>query len=201
MWARCLAFEQVLPSPAIFRFSFVPVVDGDVLPDSPQAMISSGSFKDAQIMLGFNQDEGTYFLLYGAPGFSKENESLISREDFLEGEDQLITMEFVFRRTTMIISWFYDYYYFFLPGVKLSVPHANDIGLEAVVLQYTDWLDENNGKKNRDALDDIVGDHNVICPLAHFARSYTQHMGGSSSGILNSAVNLQGKEIYLVKGF
>ncbi|CAF93936.1 unnamed protein product, partial [Tetraodon nigroviridis] len=43
-------------------------------------------------------------------------------------------------------------------------------GLEAVVLQYTDWLDENNGKKNRDALDDIVGDHNVICPLAYFAR-------------------------------
>lgn len=200
MWAACLAFEQVLPWPSIFRFSFVPVVDGDVLPDSPQAMISSGSFKDAQIMLGFNQDEGTYFLLYGAPGFSKENESLISREDFLEGEDQLITMEFVFGCTTMITSWFYDYF-FFLPGVKLSVPHANDIGLEAVVLQYTDWLDENNGKKNRDALDDIVGDHNVICPLAHFARSYVQHMGGSSSGILNSAVNLQGKEIYLVKGF
>lgn len=67
-------------------------------------------------------------------------------------------------------------------------------------MQYTDWLDENNGKKNRDALDDIVGDHNVICPLAHFARSYIQHLGGSSSGMLNSAVNLQGKDLYLVRG-
>lgn len=57
--------------------------------------MSSGSFKDAPLLLGFNQDEGTYFLLYGAPGFSKDNDSLISREDFLEGEDQLITMEFV----------------------------------------------------------------------------------------------------------
>lgn len=89
-------------------------------------------------------------------------------------------------------------FFFSPPGVKLSVPHANDIGLEAVVLQYTDWLDENNGKKNRDALDDIVGDHNVICPLAHFARSYIQHQGGSNSGMLNSAVNLQGKDLYLV---
>ncbi|TWW63685.1 acetylcholinesterase [Takifugu rubripes] len=151
---------KVLPWASIFRFPFVPVVDGDVLPDSPQAMISSGSFKDTQLLLGFNQDEGTYFLLYGAPGFSKDNESLISREDFLE-------------------------------GVKVSVPHANDIGLEAVVLQYTDWLDENNGKKNRDALDDIVGDHNVICPLAYFARSYAQHLG-ASSGMLNSGVNSQG---------
>uniref|UniRef100_A0A3Q4BXY6 Carboxylic ester hydrolase n=1 Tax=Mola mola TaxID=94237 RepID=A0A3Q4BXY6_MOLML len=130
---------QVLPWSALFRFSFVPVVDGEVLPDTPEAMLNSGNFKDTQILLGVNQDEGSYFLLYGAPGFSKENESLISREDFLE-------------------------------GVKLSVPHANDIGLEAVVLQYTDWMDENNGMKNRDALDDIVGDHNVICPLVHFAR-------------------------------
>lgn len=86
----------------------------------------------------------------------------------------------------------------YISGVKLSVPHANDIGLEAVVLQYTDWMDENNGLKNRDAMDDIVGDHNVICPLAHFARSFAQHnalkanMGGGSSG-MNSGGNSQGK--------
>ncbi|XP_039997440.1 acetylcholinesterase [Xiphias gladius] len=158
---------QVLPWSALFRFSFVPVVDGEVLPDTPEAMLNSGNFKDTQILLGVNQDEGSYFLLYGAPGFSKDNESLISREDFLE-------------------------------GVKLSVPHANDIGLEAVVLQYTDWMDENNGVKNRDAMDDIVGDHNIICPLAHFARSYAQHntlkanMGGAGFGMVNSGVNSQG---------
>ncbi|XP_045921387.1 acetylcholinesterase [Micropterus dolomieu] len=158
---------QVLPWSALFRFSFVPVVDGEVLPDTPEAMLNSGNFKDTQILLGVNQDEGSYFLLYGAPGFSKDNESLISREDFLE-------------------------------GVKMSVPHANDIGLEAVVLQYTDWMDENNGMKNREALDDIVGDHNVICPLAHFARSYAQNnaikanMGGASSGVMTSGGNSQG---------
>lgn len=156
---------QVLPWSSIFRFSFVPVVDGEVLPDTPEAMLNSGNFKNTQILLGVNQDEGTYFLLYGAPGFSKDNESLINREQFLE-------------------------------GVKVSVPHANDIGLEAVVVQYTDWMDENNGAKNRDALDDIVGDHNVICPLAHFARSYAQHnvlksnTGGSNSGVANTGVFL-----------
>lgn len=85
-----------------------------------------------------------------------------------------------------------------MKGVKLSVPHANDIGLEAVVLQYTDWMDENNGVKNRDAMDDIVGDHNVICPLAHFARAYAQHhalkanMGGPF-GLINSGGNSPGK--------
>lgn len=78
--------NQVLPWPALFRFSFVPVVDGEVLPDTPEAMLNSGNFKDTQILLGVNQDEGSYFLLYGAPGFSKDNESLISKDDFLEGK-------------------------------------------------------------------------------------------------------------------
>lgn len=64
-------------------------MDGEVLPDTPEAMLNSGNFKDTQILLGVNQDEGSYFLLYGAPGFSKDNESLISREDFLEGEAHL----------------------------------------------------------------------------------------------------------------
>lgn len=137
---------QVLPYSSLFRFSFVPVIDGVVLPDTPDAMISSGNFKYTQVMLGVNQDEGSYFLIYGAPGFSKDNESLISREDFLE-------------------------------GVKMGVPHANDIGLEAVILQYTDWMDENNPQKNRDAMDDIVGDQNVICPLQTFAKTYAQHTG------------------------
>uniref|UniRef100_A0A3P9JI75 Carboxylic ester hydrolase n=1 Tax=Oryzias latipes TaxID=8090 RepID=A0A3P9JI75_ORYLA len=155
---------QVLPWTALFRFSFVPVVDGEVLPDAPEAMVNSGDFKDTQILLGVNQDEGSYFLLYGAPGFSKDNDSLISRKDFLA-------------------------------GVKMGVPHANDIGLEAVVLQYTDWMDENNGEKNRDAMDDIVGDHNVICPLALFASSYARHHAEKAYngfGHLNNAGNSQG---------
>nr|XP_034992047.1 acetylcholinesterase isoform X1 [Zootoca vivipara] len=135
---------SVLPYKSIFRFSFVPVIDGDFFPDTPEAMLSTGNFKETQVLLGVVKDEGTYFLIYGAPGFSKDNESLISREDFLD-------------------------------GVRIGVPHANDIAAEAVVLQYTDWEDEDNREKNREAMDDIVGDHNVICPTMHFARRYAEH--------------------------
>lgn len=35
--------------------------------------------------MGVVKDEGSYFLVYGAPGFSKDNESLISRAQFLAG--------------------------------------------------------------------------------------------------------------------
>ncbi|XP_032090372.1 acetylcholinesterase isoform X2 [Thamnophis elegans] len=134
---------SVLPYKSTFRFSFVPVIDGDFFPDTPEAMLSMGNFKQTQVLLGVVKDEGSYFLIYGLPGFSKDNDSLINQADFLE-------------------------------GVRMAVPHGNDIATEAVVLQYTDWQDAENGEKNRDAMDDIVGDHNVICPVMHFATSYAK---------------------------
>ncbi|XP_053318923.1 acetylcholinesterase isoform X2 [Spea bombifrons] len=127
---------SVLPS-SIFRFSFVPVPDGDFFPEPPETLLNMGRFKPCPLLVGVNQNEGSYFLLYGAPGFSKNNESLITRDEFLG-------------------------------GVRMSVPHANDIALEAVVMQYTDWEDEHAGVKNREAMDNLVGDHNVICPMTHF---------------------------------
>ncbi|XP_041440744.1 acetylcholinesterase (Cartwright blood group) L homeolog isoform X2 [Xenopus laevis] len=129
---------SVLPAPSVFRFAFVPVPDGDFFPEPPEVLMNMGRFKPCPLLMGVNQNEGSYFLLYGAPGFSKNNESLINREEFLG-------------------------------GVKMSVPHANDIALEAVVMQYTDWADEHAGIKNREAMDQLVGDHNVICPLTYFA--------------------------------
>ncbi|XP_051900454.1 acetylcholinesterase isoform X2 [Pristis pectinata] len=138
---------NVLPYSSIFRFPFVPIIDGDFFPESLDTMLDAGNFKKTQVLLGVNKDEGTFFLLYGAPGFSKDSESSITRKDFMS-------------------------------GVKLSVPHANDLGLEAVALQYTDWMDEHNGIKNRDAMDDLVGDHNVICPLMHFAHKYSEFGNG-----------------------
>ncbi|NWS79177.1 ACES Acetylcholinesterase, partial [Crotophaga sulcirostris] len=59
----------------------------------------------------------------------------------------------------------------------LGVPQANELAAEAVVLQYTDWLDQDNPVKNREALDDIVGDHNVVCPLMHFAQRWAERGG------------------------
>ncbi|XP_009473386.1 PREDICTED: acetylcholinesterase-like, partial [Nipponia nippon] len=136
----------VLPQQGIFRFAFVPVVDGDFLVDTPEALLGAGGRPEAEVLLGAVQDEGTYFLVYGVPGFGKDNESLISREEFLG-------------------------------GVRLGVPQANELAAEAVVLQYTDWLDQDNPVKNREALDDIVGDHNVVCPLMHFAQRWAERGG------------------------
>ncbi|ERE75237.1 acetylcholinesterase-like protein [Cricetulus griseus] len=49
---------HVLPQESIFRFSFVPVVDGDFLSDTPEALINAGDFQDlqAEISLSFRRD-------------------------------------------------------------------------------------------------------------------------------------------------
>ncbi|NWI07914.1 ACES Acetylcholinesterase, partial [Tichodroma muraria] len=72
----------------------------------------------------------------------------------------------------------------------LGVPQANELAAEAVVLQYTDWLDQDNPVKNREALDDIVGDHNVVCPLMQFAQRWAER-GGKP---LNPGLNYTAEE-------
>ncbi|XP_035692509.1 acetylcholinesterase-like [Branchiostoma floridae] len=135
-----IANEWVTSDP-IFRFPHVPVIDGTFITEDPKTSIRRGNFKKCSLLAGAVKDEGTFFLIYGAPGFSKQTESLISRSQFLE-------------------------------GVKMSVPETNSFGVDAIAFQYTDWLKENDGVSNRDALDDVVGDHNVICPLNDFAHAY-----------------------------
>jgi carboxylesterase type B len=91
-----------------------------------------------QVLVGVVKDEGSYFLVYGVPGFSKDNESLISRAQFLA-------------------------------GVRIGVPQASDLAAEAVVLHYTDWLHPEDPTHLRDAMSAVVGDHNVVCPVAQLA--------------------------------
>ncbi|XP_044529356.1 acetylcholinesterase isoform X3 [Gracilinanus agilis] len=43
---------QVLPQESVFRFSFVPVVDGDFLSDTPEALINAGDFHGLQLAGG-----------------------------------------------------------------------------------------------------------------------------------------------------
>ncbi|KAJ8256799.1 hypothetical protein COCON_G00189510 [Conger conger] len=121
--------------------TFKPSVDGDFLTDLPSVLIQSGQFKKTELLLGVNKDEGTYFLVYGTPGFSIEHESLITRDDLLQ-------------------------------GVGLFFPGLSDIARDAVVFYYTDWADEFNGTKNRDALSHIVGDYSFTCPVLEFAQRF-----------------------------
>ncbi|KAI3354402.1 hypothetical protein L3Q82_018921, partial [Scortum barcoo] len=78
---------DVLTQPKMASFPFAPLIDGDILPDTVEVLLSTGNWKKTELLLGLTKDEGTFFLLYGAPGFNIVGESLITRQEFLEGVD------------------------------------------------------------------------------------------------------------------
>ncbi|XP_077961162.1 cholinesterase [Gasterosteus aculeatus] len=76
---------DVVVQPTIIITPFVPYVDGDFLPDKVEVLLSTGTIPKKDVLLGLNKDEGTYFLVYGIPGFNITGQSLITRNEFLRG--------------------------------------------------------------------------------------------------------------------
>ncbi len=50
-------------------------------------IVLQGKFKNKDSLIGVNKDEGTYWILYALPGFSKDDESLHTYQMFLDGVD------------------------------------------------------------------------------------------------------------------
>ncbi|XP_056419168.1 cholinesterase [Hyla sarda] len=131
---------SILTHGSLIETNFLPTVDGDFLIDLPEHLLQLGQLKkNTQILTGVNKDEGSYFLVYQLPGFSKDHESFINRTQFQE-------------------------------SVKLAFPKATELAVDSVIFHYTNWEDEQNPVLNRDAMDDIVGDYNFICPLLEFTK-------------------------------
>ncbi|XP_037124588.1 acetylcholinesterase-like [Syngnathus acus] len=76
---------DVVTEPTILPFPFVPTVDGDFLPDEIQVLLQSNTLPKKEVLFGLNKNEGTYFLVYGVPGFNITSQSLITRMEFMEG--------------------------------------------------------------------------------------------------------------------
>lgn len=52
---------------SVINFPFVPVVDGSFLVESPQESLAKNNFKQANLLLGSNNEEGNYWLVYHVP--------------------------------------------------------------------------------------------------------------------------------------
>ena len=48
------------------------------------------------------------------------------------------------------------------------------VGKEAIIYEYTDWLQPTDPLKNRDALDRMVGDYAFTCPVVDFAHRFAE---------------------------
>ncbi|XP_041323959.1 cholinesterase isoform X2 [Pyrgilauda ruficollis] len=132
-----------VPYGSLLQIYFCPSVDGDFLTDMPEVLMENGLFKETQILVGVNKDEGLSFLTYGAPGLDKDSDGLINKTQFEA-------------------------------ALTLAFPRASKLAIESIIFHYTDW--ENLGKPEhyRDAIDDVIGDYQIICPVVEFSTSFAQ---------------------------
>lgn len=73
-------------------FPWVPTVDGDFLTDSPRNLLRRGRFDGGkkQALLGANADEGTFWILFALPGFSRHGPSRHTEEMYRAGVDKIV---------------------------------------------------------------------------------------------------------------
>ncbi|XP_076332894.1 acetylcholinesterase-like [Tachypleus tridentatus] len=128
----------------IVDFPFVPVVDGAFIDEHPSKSLERKNFKKTNILMGSNTEEGTFWIIYYLTDLFKRQEDVYPTR-----ED-------------------------FIRSVKELNPYIGDIGQQAIIFQYTDWLDPDDPIRNRDAIDKMVGDYHFTCSVNEFAYRYAE---------------------------
>ncbi|XP_076311232.1 acetylcholinesterase-like isoform X1 [Tachypleus tridentatus] len=131
-------------SMGVIDFPFVPVVDGAFIDEHPTVSLVTKNFKKTNILMGSNSEEGTYWIIYYLTELFKKDE-----EVYLTRED-------------------------FINSMKELNPYIGEDAQQAIIFQYTDWLNPNSSIHIRDAIDKIVGDYHFTCSVNEFAHHYAK---------------------------
>ncbi|XP_039295607.1 acetylcholinesterase [Nilaparvata lugens] len=126
----------------ICEFPFVPIVDGTFLDDHPHRSLATKNFKKTNILMGSNTEEGYSFIFYHLTELFRNEENVYVNRDE------------------------------FLQAVRELNPYVNNVARQAIVFEYTDWLNPDDPIRNRDALDKMVGDYQFTCNVNELAHRY-----------------------------
>ena len=132
----------------IIQFPFLPVIDGTFLTGSPDESLRQRSFKKCPVLMGSNLNEGSFFLIYDLYEKMDLESRRMNKDEFLESMNQLF------------------YYY---PQYPQTI---NNFGMDAIVFQYSNWLDPDDMDSNIANLDNAIGDCHFTCNVNYFAHEY-----------------------------
>ncbi|CAD6202673.1 GSCOCT00009710001.2-RA-CDS [Cotesia congregata] len=142
--AKTISVQQWNSYWGILGFPSAPTIDGIFLPKAPLELLKEADFKETEILIGNNLNEGTYFILYDfIDYFEKDQPSFLQREKFLS------IINTIFKNMT-------------------------EVEREAIAFQYTDWERPKDGYRYQKAIADIVGDYFFICPSTLFAQLFAE---------------------------
>lgn len=137
--AKMISQQQWNSYSGILGFPSMPTIEGVFLPKHPKDLLADGDYEDMEMLLGSNQDEGTYFLLYDfIDSFEKDGPSFLQRDKYHEIIDTIFK-------------------------------NFSKLERDAIVFQYTDWEHVNDGYLNQKMVGNVVGDYFFVCPMNEFA--------------------------------
>ncbi|CAL1532703.1 unnamed protein product [Lymnaea stagnalis] len=141
--------EQTI-STGMVQFPFVPTVDGVLISRDPKESLDHDLFPQIPILIGSNENEATYFMLYFAEWFRMNTSSPISKTLYPE-----------------IVAQMFDYYPYFPESMS-------KIGKDAIAFHYRDWVNPDDEILLRKSLDRAISDFYFVCPVNYFAKAFAR---------------------------
>ncbi|KYN32249.1 Acetylcholinesterase [Trachymyrmex septentrionalis] len=149
--AKTLSVQQWNSYWGILGFPSAPTIDGVFLPKDPLDLVREADFKNTEILIGNNENEGRKH--WRSTSFSLE----VSINLKTEGPKQKLS------RASQLG---------FQLCCQMQYYCSSFRNLYKFLFQYTDWDRVNDGYHNQRAIADIVGDYFFICPSTHFAQLF-----------------------------
>lgn len=130
------------------QWPFAPTIDNYFIKKSPTEIMKTEKFVNKDILLGFNTDEGAFFLLYylldAIPYPASGN---MTWERFLAEIPKIVSTD----------------------GYSQISKEKDKLLFDAILFYYNAWSPEVTSAQYFDILDDIAGDFNFKCPVADLA--------------------------------
>nr|AXF92896.1 acetylcholinesterase 1b [Caligus rogercresseyi] len=140
---QIMYLEWESPRLRIMDIPFVPVLDGIFIPDNPREALHLGGYKKVNILIGTNEDDGQPDMFYNLPDLFKMSENVSIGDEY------------------------------FTKAVNELNPYVNEVGRNAIIFEYIDWSRPRSPILNRDALTEMMSDHQFTCPTIDFAHGLT----------------------------
>lgn len=116
------------------QWPFAPTIDNYFINDSPREIMKTDYFANKDILLGFNTDEGTFFLLYYLlDAINYPTSRNMTREEFLAEIPYIVSTD----------------------GFSFIKQDSDKLLFDAMLMYYTSWSSEMTSSHYFDILDDI----------------------------------------------
>lgn len=147
---------DIFISMGFVQFGFVPIIDGVLILHDPDVLLERGSFKKIPLLLGSNENEATFFLIYYFSQYFKFNNT--NTQNPIHAYDYNRAMHDLF-----------EWYPYFHDRNRLNM-----IAKDAISFHYRNWLNPDDPISLRKSVDRAASDYFFVCGVNRLAKMFAR---------------------------